>query len=287
MIIGPWPHWVNKRRSLNGVDFGDQAIVNLDEYKIRFFDRWLKGNENGLEDDPRVQIFVLGTNEWRSFNEWPISNMKLTPFYFHSRGDANTSSGGGALSQEAPGSEQPDEFTYDPSDPIGALWDLRDGPVDDQAISKRQDMLCYTTPVLTEPVEMIGPVSCVLYGSSSARDTDWHARLVNVHPNGEARYLCHGALRARFRNSFEEPELLDPNEIYKFEFGMDVCGIRFLPGHRIRIEIMSSWFPRYDRNTNSGAPNNFRDDNLVIANNRIYHDKEHPSHLMLPLVPLG
>ncbi|MEM6413666.1 MAG: CocE/NonD family hydrolase [Pseudomonadota bacterium] len=285
MIIGPWPHWVNRKRNLNGVDFGEKAIVNLDDYKTRFLDRWLKGKDNGLGDDPRVQIFVLGANEWRSSDEWPLPETAFTPFYFHSKGDANSSNGGGVLSRDTPGGEPSDSFTYDPMNPTGVRWDLRDGPVDDRATAEREDVLCYTTKTLSEPLDVIGPVSCVLFGSSSALDTDWHVRLVDVHPNGEARYLCHGALRARFRNSFEEPELLEPNKIYKFDITMDACGIRFLPGHRIRIEVMSSWFPRYDRNMNSGAPNNFRDANPVVANNRIHHEKAYPSHLILPLVP--
>ncbi|MEO0400365.1 MAG: CocE/NonD family hydrolase [Pseudomonadota bacterium] len=284
MIIGPWHHSVNKDRGLNGVDFGEQAIVNLDEYKIRFLDRWLKGDKNGLDNDPRVQVFVIGANKWRTADAWPMPGTDFTQFYFHSHGDANTSNGGGALSRTAPGDEPSDGFTYDPSNPIGMLWKLLDGPVDDQLVSQREDMLCYTTEALNEPLDVVGPVSCVLYGSSSALDTDWHVRLVDVHPNGEARYLCHGALRARFRRSFSDPKLLEPNKVYKFDIGMDACGIRFLPGHRIRIEVMSSWFPRYDRNTNSGAVNNFRDDTLVIANNRIYHDAAHPSHVVLPLV---
>ena len=284
LIIGPWPHWVNRTRSLNGVDFGDQAIVNLDDYMIRFYDRWLKGVENGLEKDPRVQVFVLGANEWWTDDEWPLSQTEMTPFYFHSRGKANCLKGDGGLSMHPPEAEPADHYTYDPADPIGAFWNLRDGPVDDRTPSIRDDMLCYTTEVLTQALDVVGPIACVLHGSSSALDTDWHVRLVDVHPDGAARFLCHGMLRARFRESFEHPRLLEPHAVYRFEFGMDACGVRFLPGHRIRVEVMSSWFPEYDRNTNSGADNNFKDSRLVVAHNCIYHDSGRPSHVVLPLV---
>lgn len=284
LIIGPWPHWVNKTRSLNGVDFGEQAIINLDDYMVRFYDRWLKGIENGLEHDPRVQVFVLGANQWWSDAHWPLQGTEFTPLYFHSQGKANSLKGDGVLSFETPGAESPDNYAYDPRDPVGTFWNLRDGPVDDRLPSIRDDVLCYTSEALTEALDVVGPVRSILFASSSAPDTDWHVRLVDVHPDGAARFLCHGMLRARFRESFQEPRLLKPDVIYRFEFSMDACGVRFLPKHRVRIEVMSSWFPEYDRNTNSGAANNFLDVNLVTARNRIYHDTQHPSHVLLPIV---
>lgn len=285
LIIGPWWHHTNEDRVLNGIDFGEGAIINLWEYAIRFFDRHLKGIENGIEHDPRVHIFVLGENAWRTADEWPLPEAVPTPFYLHSRGNANSLHGDGVLSVEQPGQEPADAFRYDPADPAGSLWNLRDGPVDDRPVSARRDVLCYTSEPLTEPLVVIGPVECVLYASSSARDTDWHVRLVDVHPDGAARFLCHGALRARFRESFEEPRLLEPGEVYRYEFGMDAVGIRFLAGHRIRVEVASSWFPEYDRNTNTGSENNFLDDEWVIAHQQIFHDSEHPSHVLLPVIP--
>ena len=284
LIIGPWPHWVNKTRSLNGVDFGDNAIVNLDDYMIRFYDRWLKGVKNGLETDPRVQVFVIGANEWWAADDWPLPQTEITSYYFHSRGRANSLKGDGGLSRDQPGDEPADGFDYNPANPIGMFWNLRDGPVDDRIQSIRDDMLCYTTESLVAPLDVVGPVSCVLHGSSSALDTDWHVRLVDVYPDGSARFLCHGMLRARFRESFERPRLMEPNVVYRFEFVMDACGVRFLPGHRIRVEVMSSWFPEYDRNTNSGADNNLLDRTLVVAHNCIYHDSARPSHVKLPIV---
>ena len=287
LLIGPWPHQGNKVRELNGVDFGDEAVVNLNDHIVRWFDHWLKGVENGVERDPRVRLFILGANEWRTYEDWPIPGAAPTPFYFHSGGRANTLLGDGGLSLNAPADEPADRYDYDPADPVNVLWKLADGPVDDRIPSIRQDVLCYTSEVLIEPVEAVGRASVVLYAASSARDTDWHVRLCDVHPDGSAHFLVHGMLRARFRESFEEPHFLEPNEIYRFEFGLDAVGIRFLPGHRIRVEVTSSWFPEYDRNTNSGAPNNFLDDQFVVANNTIYHDAEHPSHIVLPLIQIS
>jgi putative CocE/NonD family hydrolase len=156
--------------------------------------------------------------------------------------------------------------------------------VDDRIPSLRPDVLCYTSAVLQEPIDVVGPVSCSLFASSSARDTDWHARLVDVYPDGSARFLCHGVLRARFRTSFERPQLMEPGETYCFTFGMDATGNRFLPGHRIRVEVTSSWFPRWDRNTNSGAANNFLDDTVVSARQTIYHQEGLASHIVLPVI---
>jgi putative CocE/NonD family hydrolase len=284
LIIGPWPHRVNRTRILNGLDFGEQAIINLEAYQLRFYDRWLKGAKNGLDNDPRVQVFVLGANEWWTSDSWPLPEAEPTPFYFHSRGHANSLKGDGGLSMESPSAEPSDAYAYDPADPIGLFWDVRDGPVDDRLPSIRDDMLCYTSDALSEPLDVVGPVSVVLYAASSARDTDWHVRLVDVHPDGAARFLCHGALRARFRESFETPQLLEPETVYRYEFGVDACGVRFLPGHRMRVEVMSSWWPEYDRNTNSGAENNFLDANLIVAQQRIFHEPGRASHIVLPVV---
>lgn len=284
LVIGPWPHWVNQKRELNGIDFGDDALIDLDGYIARFYERWLKGVSNGIEDEKPVYVFVMGANEWWVEDDWPLPSTEYIPFYFHSNGSANTLMGDGVLSTERPQTEPPDTYTYNPLDPVRSLWNIRDGPVDDRIPSLRSDVLCYSSEVLQEPVDVVGPVSCSLFASSTGRDTDWHARLVDVYPDGSARFLCHGVLRARFRTSFERPELMEPGEIYCFRFGMDATGNRFLPGHRIRVEVTSSWFPRWDRNTNSGADNNFLDDTVVSARQTVYHQEGPASHVVLPVI---
>jgi putative CocE/NonD family hydrolase len=165
------------------------------------------------------------------------------------------------------------------------VWRLDDGPIDDRVVSTRHDVLCYTTEPLIEPLNVVGWVTCRLYAASSALDTDWHARLIDVHPDGAARFLCRGALRARFRESLTEPTLLTPGEPTLFEFTMDATGVRFLPGHRIRLEITSSWFTQYDRNLNTGATNPFCDDGPpVVATQTVYHEPGLASHVALPVV---
>ena len=284
LVIGPWPHWVNNHRSRNGVDFGEHAIIELDDYITRFFDRWLKGKRNGIDDEKPVYIFVLGANEWWAEDSWPLPGTEEVPFYLHSGGKANSLKGDGGLSTAEPADEPADTYAYDPADPVRILWGLHDGPVDDRIPSTRDDVLCYTSEELSEPLDVVGWVTMKLWASSSALDTDWHARLVDVYPDGSARFLCHGILRARFRDSFEKPELLEPGKPYLFEFTMNATGNRFLPGHKIRLELTSSWFTQYDRNTNSGAENPFMDDQLVVADQTVFHDAEHSSHVVLPVI---
>jgi putative CocE/NonD family hydrolase len=284
LIIGPWPHWVNLKRHLSGLDFGEHAVIELEEYVIRFLDRWLKGTSNGIEEEKPVHVFVIGANEWWAEDSWPLPGTEEVPFYFHSRGHANSLRGDGVLSVESPGAEPSDTYRYDPANPTRVLWNLQEGPVDDRLATIGDDCLCYTSEPLTEPLDVVGWVTCRLYASSSARDTDWHVRLVDVHPDGAAHFLCRGALRARFRESFEHPVLLEPEKPTLFEFSMDACGIRFLPGHRIRVEVMSSWFTQYDRNTNSGAENVFTDDRVVVADQQVYHKQGLASCVVLPVI---
>ncbi len=287
LVIGPWAHYVNQTRSLSGVDFGPDSVTALDAYTRRFFDYWLRGErDNGLASEGRVHVFVLGANQWWESNAWPLPGTQLTEFYLDSEGHANSHRGDGKLSRSLPTSTAYDEYYSDPLDPVRAVWRIDEGPVDDRPQSARQDVLCYTSEVLEGPLDIVGPVSAVLYASSSARDCDWHLRLVDVDPNGVARFLCHGALRARFRNGFEIAEFLEPGRIECYAIDMTAVGIRFLPGHRIRVEIASSWFSRFERNPQTDAVN-WMTEKLtpVVARQRIHHSLAHASRLVLPLIP--
>jgi putative CocE/NonD family hydrolase len=285
LVIGPWPHAVNRERELNGVDFGEQAVIALGDYVVRFFDRWLRHIDNGIDREQPVHIFVVGANEWWTEDDWPLPGTRYVPYYLRSGGSANTSAGDGRLTLSPPDAEPPDEYVYDPEATARILWKMSDGPVDDSAVTARDDCLCYTTEPLDEAIDVVGWVACRLYAASSALDTDWHVRLVDVYPDGAARFICNGALRALFRDSVARPRLLTPDEPVLFEIPMNACGIRFAPGHRIRLEVMSAWFTQYDRNRNTGAENFFTDRGTAVARQRVYHDAPRPSCLVLPVIP--
>ncbi|MDA9095861.1 CocE/NonD family hydrolase [Porticoccaceae bacterium] len=290
LVIGPWPHWVNTRRELNGQDFGPDAVTDLSNYTLKFFDYWLKGKkDNSLNNDKRVHVFVVGADQWWEADTWPLPGIKPTPLYLHSAGNANTHRGDGVANFDKPVADEPDDsYVSDPNDPVRTHWNLRDGPVDDREATNHPSVLCYTSEVLTDAMDVVGDVSGVLYAASSAKDCDWHIRLVDVHPDGSARFLCHGALRARYREGFDKTVLLSPNEVTRFDIDMTATGIRFLPGHRIRIEIASSWFNRFDRNTQTGADNWMRDESTpVIAQQVVKHNLEYPSHIILPIIVDG
>jgi putative CocE/NonD family hydrolase len=275
LVMGPWAHWADVSAGQGPVDFGPHAVGGLAAYVTRFLDRHLRDESNELDDDPRVQVFVMGANRWLSADDWPLPGTRYVPFHLRA---------GAALSTEAPADEAPDTYRYDPADPVRSAWSMHNGPIDDRHLEERPDVLCYTTDAVTEPLDVVGPVGLILYAASSARDTDWHVRLVDVHPDGYAQFLVHGVLRARFRKSLERPELLEPGRVERFEIDLHGTANRFLPGHRIRVEITSSWFPRYDRNLNTGAENNFQEREGVVAEQAIHHDARHPSHLLLPVV---
>jgi putative CocE/NonD family hydrolase len=287
LVMGPWPHWVNRQRELSGWDFGPDALVDQTGYTLRFFDRWLKGKrDNGLDADPRVHVFVLGADQWWEADQWPLPGTRPTPLYLHSDGKANSHQGDGKASFEKPGTEPHDGFVSDPRDPVDAPWSLHEGPVDDRPVSARADVLCYTTDVLSEPVDVVGPVSAVLYAGSSATDCDWHVRLVDVHPDGTGRFLCHGVLRARFRSGYDRAVFSTPGEITRFEIDLTATGVRFSKGHRIRVEIASSWFPRFEVNPQTGTANWMTDPSPpIVARQIVKHDARYPSHVVLPVIP--
>ena len=219
------------------------------------------------------------------------SSYEFIPFYFHSGGSANTLSGDGSLSPHPPGDETPDRYTYDPDNPVptrggSLLFEAADmGPVDQQEVEQREDILVYTSDILATDLEVIGPVKAILFAASDARDTDWTAKLVDVYPDGRAFNLCDGIIRARYRNSDTEATLLEPGEIYRYEIDLWATGNVFLEGHRIRVEISSSNFPHFDRNLNTGG-SFYYDSDTKIAQQRVFHDEQHPSHILLPVIPV-
>ncbi|HIJ71875.1 MAG TPA: CocE/NonD family hydrolase [Planctomycetes bacterium] len=288
LIVGPWahgPNWVAGER-----DFGENTEVDVEELQNRWFGYWLKG-KGTVDDLPPYRIFVMGTNQWRDEYEWPLAQTQYTPYYFHSEGNANTLSGDGSLSTIKPQSEPVDKYVYDPENPVPTrggciLFGDQFGAQDQTEIEKRKDVLVFTSKELTEALEVTGPVKVVLYAASDAPDTDWTAKLVDVYPDGKAFNLCDGIIRARHRESATNPTLIEPNRIYRYEIDLWVTSNVFLPGHRIRVEISSSNFPRFDRNPNTGHKFG-ADAELKKAMQTIYHDADQPSHILLPVIPSG
>ena len=294
LIIGPWDH-LNRTGVYPDRQFGlmaDFESIDLTGAHQRFFDRWLRGQAGALDGTAPVRIFVMGLDQWRDEQDWPLPDTTYVDYYLDSPGHANTANGDGELRPELPGSEHADTYLYDPQRPVPTLggrmmsgFGAVAGPVDQRQAESRDDVLCYTTPVLDRPVEVTGHVSLTLFVSSSASDTDFTGKLVDVFPDGQALYLTDGILRARYRNSLADPELLTPGQVYEITIDLSVTSNVFLPGHRIRLEISSSNFPRYDRNTNTGGTiAEERDEDVQVAVNRVFHGPGHPSRLVLPII---
>lgn len=291
LIIGSWDHSV-AGDAANEYDFGPHSKLDLRSIEKGFFEKHLKGNDS-VNTLPPVRIFVMGRNEWRDEQEWPLKRAKETKFYLHSNGDVSGSWVKGTLSVEKPNDELPDEFIYDPADPVltwgGAnsspaiVLPMKRGPRDQQITMFRKDVLTYYSEPLTEPLEITGMIKLVLYASSSAKDTDFTAKFMDIGLDGNARILTDGVIRARFRNGIENPELLTPGEVYCYEIDLWHTSNEFLIGHSIGLAISSSNFPRISRNLNTGG-NNELDSDFVIANQTIFHDSEYPSHLILPII---
>jgi len=298
LVIGPWAHgaatgWFPERSYgfTSGIDG-----VDLTGLQLRWFDWLLKGLDNGCAHDKPVRIFVMGENAWREADDWPLPETVFVDYFLHSSGRANTAAGDGALSTEAPmGAEPEDVYCYDPRNPVpttggatflpGLFIGANAGPRDQRKVETRHDVLCYTTEPLTAPLDVIGPLRLVLWVSSSARDTDFTGKLVDVWPDGRAENLADGILRARYRVSPSEPALLQPGTPYELEIDLVASAYRFPAGHRIRLEVSSSNFPRFDRNTNTGGTIATEDDDDVVpAVNRVHHDAARPSRLVLPII---
>ncbi len=292
LFIGPWahllPYSVPTSKGAGEADFGLEAAVAIHEMQLGWFDYWLKDQQTNVMNEPPVAIFVMGENRWRLEWEWPLARTRYTPFYLHSRGDANTSGGGGTLSLDAPGEEESDTYVYDPADPVptkgGATLIIPQGVFDQRSVESRPDVLAYTSEPLQEDMEVTGPVVVELHAASSAMDTDFTAKLVDVQPDGYARNLQDGIIRARYRDSRESPSLLVSNQVYKYSIDLCATSYLFKAGHRVRLEISSSNFPRFDRNLNTGAP--LGEGSIgETAKQTICHSASYPSHILLPVIP--
>ncbi|MBE9510496.1 MAG: CocE/NonD family hydrolase [Bacteroidetes bacterium] len=280
LLIGPWIHgW--GRSEVGELDFGETAAINSRELHLRWFDSELKGKNTGIMEEPPVKIFVMGENIWRFENEWPLARTKYQKYYFHSKGKANALSGDGFLNVKLPKNDLTDTFIYDPENPVLTPGSM--GPYDQKNLEKREDVLVYSTKILKKDIEVTGPVKVILYAASSAVNTDFTAKLVDVYPDGRVIRLCEGIIRASFRDPDALPSNIQPNEVYEYHIDLWATSNVFKKGHHIRVEISSSSFPRFDRNLNTG---NFfaTDTTYVKATQTVYHSSEYPSCIVLPVI---
>lgn len=310
LVLGPWGHSDEAtRRGRHDTDFGPKAIVDMQRSYLRWMDRWLLGIDNGIEKEPLVSVFVMGSNDWLYGNTYPLPETEFTRYYLASRGSANSSLGDGWLSAETPADSvaASDHYTYDPADPTpdpNVYFDSdNDGEekadsTESEAIevaiakarayyakvdSERKDILVYDTPPMTEPLTFVGPIEAVLYAASSAKDTDWFMKLSKIDSSGIIFPLTHGVIRARYHNSMSKPELLEPGKIYEYHLDMWQTGLTVMPGEKLRVEVASASFPMFSRNLNTGGHNEMETE-FITAEQTIYHDMEHPSHIILPVI---
>jgi uncharacterized protein len=289
LIIGPWAHGTTygPYPDHSFSPFAPNDALDVADLQLRFFERWLRGDANGLDDEPPVRIFVMGENRWRDEDAWPLARARESLWYLRA---------GGRLTPEGPGDEGPDEYVYEPRDPAPSLGGptslpakrmrTNSGPLDQRPLAERPDVLAFWSDVLEQPLEVTGPLSVVLHAATDGPDTDFVVKLVDVSPEGEAMILAEGMLRARFRDGFDRERLLEPDSVHAFTIDLAATSNLFLAGHRIGLLVTSSSFPRFDRNTNTGNPLGVDgDDDLRPARQTVFHDAQRPSHIVLPTVP--
>ncbi len=281
LLVGPWSHTnIGSDKPFGDVSFGSEASIDYIDEQIRWYDARLRGIDTGIDDEPPIRIFVMGENSWRTAHSWPLPETVYTNYYLHDHG---------ILSEDVSGNENPDLFRYDPMNPVpshgGQYMSIKcSGPFDRTDVEARDDVLVYSTEPLERDIEITGPILLKLYASSSTKDTDFTGTLVDVYPDGKSIILTEGILRARFRASIEKEEFLVPGTVYEFDLDLWETSNLFMTGHKIRLEISSSNFPRFDRNLNTGNRPGI-DSEVLISNQIIYHDADRPSHLILPVIP--
>jgi putative CocE/NonD family hydrolase len=292
-VIAPTLHcaykWATETTFVGARNVGD-ARLDYDALTWGWFDHFLKGDDNHLLDTlPKVRYYTMGINKWQTSDTWPPRGARSTTYYLTSDGNANTVNGDGRLTTAPPSSDRPDTFTYDPMNPVPTygLWFAADGPrggaFDQRRMEARPDILVYTTDPLKDGTEVSGPIEATLYVSSDARDTDFTAKLLDVYPDGSAYNLDETIQRARYRDGYDKKVLMEPGRPYEATLGPMTTSNYFEAGHRIRIEISSSNFPRFDRNMNTGG-NNYDEASGVVAHNTVHHSRQYPSRITITIV---
>jgi uncharacterized protein len=291
LILGPWDHGTIGKSRVGDLDFGSEAQWDATAATLEWFDRTLKEVLDGAAASfAPVRYFVMGENRWHEAETWPPGGYESTSFYLHSSGRANTRGGDGQLNRAAPSTDEPvDRFRADPADPVpacpvtdqrplhAAIW----APVDQRPIEDRDDVLCYSTEPLTEPLTFAGNARADLFVAADTADADWVVKLIDVHPDGAAYNLAVGILRGRFRESELEPKSLTPNETCRISVDLGPIAAQIAPGHRLRVDICGAYFPLFDRNPNT-AEGPFGK-SAAIATESVYHTSAKPSRILLPV----
>ncbi len=290
LILGPWDHGSIGRAKVGEIDFGPNAVLDTVGENLKWFDRFLKKDSENIDNvSLPVKYFSMGENVWHEATTWPPTGFTSTPFYLHSKGNANTDKGDGKLDQSPPiSNEVADSFQADPDDPspacpvtksrpfMGATW----APVDQRPIEKRDDVLVYTSVPFTEPLTFAGNVKAKLFVSADTPDADWVVKLIDVHPDGFAQNMAVGILRGSYRNSELHPSPLKPDQVYEVTIDLGPIAAQLRKGHRLRVDICGAYFPLFDRNPNS-AEGPFGKRSLV-STEKVYHDQIRMSHIVLP-----
>jgi putative CocE/NonD family hydrolase len=289
IVIGPWTH--RGVSDFQDVKFGGKAdFMKLIPTYFRWYNYWLKDEDNGIAAEGPIRLFVMGRNQWRTETEWPLARTEYRKFYLHSHGQADCHDGDGSLHVSMPDEEGYDRYVYDPEHPVPTvggtdIYGNQSGPADQRELGERDDVLVYMSEPLSDEMEVTGPVRIVLYASSTAPDTDFAAKLVDKQPNGKVLYITSGLVRARFRDSLQRPTFLVEDYVYRFEISLSATSYVFGKGHSIGLYVSSSDFPKYDRNLNTREPIGT---GAVVkkATQTIFHGPAYPSHLILPVIPL-
>jgi uncharacterized protein len=294
-IISPTVHCAsegaNSQTKVGDLDVGDARLHYWETY-LAWFDRWLRGNEHALDSLPRVQYYTIGRNAWQTSDRWPVKGMRETSYYLRSDGGANTSKGNGTLSLTPPKSERADTFTYDPDNPVPArggsiccTGNPKDvpGSFDQSDIEQRPDVLVYTSDALPNGLELTGPMRASVFLSSDAPDTDVTVKLLDVFPDGRSMNMQEGITRVRYRDGFSKPVMMSPGKVYEVPVDLHATSWYLAPGHRLRVQISSSNFPRFDRNLNTGGKN-YDETTWRKAKNAVHHTQVNASRLILPVV---
>ena len=293
-IIGPWHHLYSQSPAVGDLDFGPASVIDVEAEERRWFDRWLRRTDE-VDGCAPLRIFVMGANRWRDEQSWPLERTDWQQWYLSSGGSAATANGDGRLLPTSPRSDEPvDRFTFDPAFPVQTTGGstccypavIAMGPYDQRDVEMRTDVLCYTSDPLDADLEVTGPVRLILYAATDGQDTDWTGKLVDVWPTGYAQNIVDGIIRARYRDGLAAPKPCEPGVVHRYDIDLGVTSQLFRRGHRIRLEVSSSNFPRFDINPNTGGGATSTA-SLRIARQTVHHDAMRRSHLLLPVVPGG